>query len=52
MEAQDAGVLRVGWIPREFHLVIFFTKTMMSSNARNISILSDIASSIGSIDES
>ena len=34
-EAQDAGILRVGWIPGEFNPSEFLTKTTMPGNKRH-----------------
>ena len=37
MEAQDSGVLCVGWIPGEFNLSDLFTKTTMHGDkSRNL----------------
>ena len=35
MEYQATGILRVGWIPGEFNLADFFTKTTMPGNTRH-----------------
>ena len=53
-EAQDAGILRVGWIPGEFNLSYLFTKTTMPGNTRHNlvdSIFSNKASPIGNIEK-
>ena len=53
MEDQAAGILRVGWIPGEFNLTDFFTKTTMPGDTRHNlvdSILSNTASPIGNIE--
>ena len=34
-EAQAAGIIRVGWIPVEFNLTEFFTKTITPGNTRH-----------------
>ena len=34
-EAQDAGILQVGWIPGEFNLADLFTKITMPGNTRH-----------------
>ena len=54
-EAQAAVILRVGWIPGDFNLSDFFTKTTMPGNTRHNlvdSIFSNTASPIGDIDKS
>ena len=54
MEAQAAGILRVGWIPGEFDLADLFTKTTMPGNTRHnlvVSIFSNTASPFGGIDK-
>ena len=35
MESQDAGILRVGWIPVEFNPADLFTKTKMPGNTKH-----------------
>ena len=52
--SQAAGILRVGWIPGEFNLVDFFTKTKMPGiKKHNLveSIFSNTASPIGGIEK-
>ena len=51
-EAQSADILRIGWIPGEFNMADFFTKTTMPGNTRHNlvdSIFSNTASPIGDI---
>ena len=53
-EAQDLGILRVGWIPGDFNLADLFTKTTMPVNTRHNlvdSIFSNTASPIGDIEK-
>ena len=53
-EAQVACTLRVVWIPGEFNLADFFTKTTMPGNTRHNlvdSIFSNTASPIGDIEK-
>ena len=53
-DSQDAGILRVGWIPGEFNLADLFTKTRMPDiTRRNLvdSIFSNTASPIGDIEK-
>ena len=53
-EAQDAYILRVRWIPGEFNLSDFFTKTTMTGNRRHNlsdSIFSNTACQIGDIEK-
>ena len=52
-EAQDSGILRVGWIPGEFNLADLFTMTTMPGNTRHNlvdSIFSNTKSPIGDIE--
>ena len=35
-EDQDAGAIRVGWVPGEFNLAVLFTKTNITRNERKI----------------
>ena len=51
-EAQDAGIIEVGWITGDFNLEDLITKTTMPGNTRHNlvdSILSNTASTIGDI---
>ena len=53
-EDQAEGILRVGWIPGEFTLADFFTKTTIPGNTRHNlvdSIFSNTASPIGDIEK-
>ena len=53
-EAQDAGILLIGWIKGEFNLVECFTKTTMPGNTRHNffdSIFSNTASPLGDIEK-
>ena len=53
-EAQAAGIIRFGWIPGEFNLADFSTKTKMRWNTRHNlvdSIFSNTASPIGDIEK-
>ena len=53
-EAQDAGILRVGWIPGEFNPAELLTKTTMPGNTRHNlvdSVFSNTASSICDIEK-
>ena len=53
-EAQATGILRVGWIPGEFNLEDFFTKTTMNGNTRHTlvdSIFYSTAYPIGDIEK-
>ena len=35
VEAQDAGTLRVGWIPGQYNIAYLFTNTTMTGNMRH-----------------
>ena len=51
-KAQAAGIIQVGWIPRDLDLSDLFTKTIMPGNTRHNlvdSIFSNTASPIGDI---
>ena len=53
-EAQAAGILRVGWIPRKFNLAYLLTKTTIHGNTRLDlvdSVYSNKESPIGNIDK-
>ena len=53
-ESQDAGILRVGWIPRESILSDLFAKTTIPGNTRHnlvYSIFSNTPSTIGDIEK-
>ena len=53
-EAQAAGIIWVGWIPGEFNLSYFLTKTTMPGNTRHNLvdlIFSNKASPIGNIEK-